>query len=89
MAFPRDAVGVSVLGDKVYAVGGYDGQHYLKVSLRQGGYDGQHYLKVSLRPHHRFSKGPTAAVSDPVRRSALFEGEATLRGLRRSALSEG
>ena len=31
MSFPRDAVGVSVLGDKVYAVGGYDGQHYLKV----------------------------------------------------------
>jgi len=30
MSFPRDAVGVSVLGDKVYAVGGYDGQHYLK-----------------------------------------------------------
>merc|ERR1712142_971189 len=30
MEFPRDAVGGSVLGDKVYAVGGYDGQHYLK-----------------------------------------------------------
>lgn len=30
MCHPRDAVGVAVLGDKVYAVGGYDGQHYLK-----------------------------------------------------------
>lgn len=26
---PRDAVGVCVLGDRLYAVGGYDGQHYL------------------------------------------------------------
>lgn len=26
---PRDAVGVCVLGDKLYAVGGYDGQQYL------------------------------------------------------------
>ena len=32
MKFSRDAVGVSVLGDKVYAVGGYDGIHYLKVN---------------------------------------------------------
>ena len=27
---PRDAVGMCLLGDKLYAVGGYDGQHYLK-----------------------------------------------------------
>ncbi len=26
---PRDAVGVCMLGDKLYAVGGYDGQQYL------------------------------------------------------------
>ncbi len=26
---PRDAVGVCLLGDKIYAVGGYDGQQYL------------------------------------------------------------
>ena len=26
---PRDAVGVSLLGDRLYAVGGYDGTHYL------------------------------------------------------------
>src|SRR6218665_2939445 len=26
---PRDAVGVCVLGDRLYAVGGYDGQQYL------------------------------------------------------------
>ena len=26
---PRDAVGVCLLGDKLYAVGGYDGQVYL------------------------------------------------------------
>ena len=26
---PRDAVGVCILGDKLYAVGGYDGQQYL------------------------------------------------------------
>ena len=26
---PRDAVGVAVLGDKLYAVGGYDGSQYL------------------------------------------------------------
>ncbi|XP_074651030.1 kelch-like protein 5 isoform X2 [Tubulanus polymorphus] len=29
MTSPRDAVGVSLLGDKLYAVGGYDGQQYL------------------------------------------------------------
>ena len=28
-ALPRDAVGVCLLGDKIYAVGGYDGQQYL------------------------------------------------------------
>jgi kelch-like protein 1/4/5 len=27
---PRDAVGVCILGDRVFAVGGYDGQHYLQ-----------------------------------------------------------
>ena len=27
---PRDAVGVCVLGEKVFAVGGYDGQQYLQ-----------------------------------------------------------
>jgi len=27
---PRDAVGMCLLGDRLYAVGGYDGQHYLK-----------------------------------------------------------
>lgn len=26
---PRDAVGVCVLGDRVFAVGGYDGHNYL------------------------------------------------------------
>ena len=26
---PRDAVGVCMLGDKLYSVGGYDGQQYL------------------------------------------------------------
>lgn len=26
---PRDAVGVCLLGDRLYAVGGYDGQTYL------------------------------------------------------------
>ena len=29
IASPRDAVGVCVLGDKLFAVGGYDGQQYL------------------------------------------------------------
>lgn len=29
ISFPRDAVGVCVLGDKLFAVGGYDGQQYL------------------------------------------------------------
>ncbi|XP_078601434.1 kelch-like protein 5 isoform X2 [Branchiostoma floridae x Branchiostoma japonicum] len=29
LSVPRDAVGVSLLGDRVYAVGGYDGQSYL------------------------------------------------------------
>ena len=27
---PRDAVGVCLLGEKLYAVGGYDGQQYLR-----------------------------------------------------------
>jgi len=27
----RDAIGVSLLGDRLMAVGGYDGQHYLKL----------------------------------------------------------
>lgn len=29
MSVPRDAVGVCVLGDRLMAVGGYDGQQYL------------------------------------------------------------
>lgn len=29
MCTPRDAVGVCLLGDRLYAVGGYDGQQYL------------------------------------------------------------
>ena len=29
MSTPRDAVGVCLLGDRLYAVGGYDGQQYL------------------------------------------------------------
>lgn len=29
MSVPRDAVGVCVLGDRLIAVGGYDGQQYL------------------------------------------------------------
>ncbi|NXH82142.1 KLHL1 protein, partial [Edolisoma coerulescens] len=29
LSMPRDAVGVCLLGDKLYAVGGYDGQSYL------------------------------------------------------------
>ncbi|XP_028584227.2 kelch-like protein 1 isoform X3 [Podarcis muralis] len=29
LSMPRDAVGVCILGDKLYAVGGYDGQTYL------------------------------------------------------------
>lgn len=30
LSVPRDAVGVCLLGDRLYAVGGYDGQSYLK-----------------------------------------------------------
>lgn len=29
MSVPRDAIGVCVLGDRLMAVGGYDGQQYL------------------------------------------------------------
>lgn len=29
LSMPRDAVGVCLLGDRLYAVGGYDGQTYL------------------------------------------------------------
>lgn len=29
LSVPRDAVGVCLLGDRLYAVGGYDGQAYL------------------------------------------------------------
>lgn len=31
MSISRDAVGVCLLGDKLYAVGGYDGQTYLNI----------------------------------------------------------
>ncbi|KAE8584557.1 hypothetical protein XENTR_v10021014 [Xenopus tropicalis] len=31
LSIPRDAVGVSPLGDRLYAVGGYDGQSYLNI----------------------------------------------------------
>jgi kelch-like protein 1/4/5 len=31
MSVSRDAVGVCLLGDKLYAVGGYDGQTYLNI----------------------------------------------------------
>lgn len=30
LSVSRDAVGVCLLGDRLYAVGGYDGQSYLK-----------------------------------------------------------
>lgn len=29
LSVPRDAVGICLLGDRLYAVGGYDGQSYL------------------------------------------------------------
>lgn len=29
LGVPRDAVGVCLLGERLYAVGGYDGQSYL------------------------------------------------------------
>lgn len=32
MSVPRDAVGVCVLGDRLMAVGGYDGQQYLTLA---------------------------------------------------------
>jgi kelch-like protein 1/4/5 len=31
MSVGRDAIGVCLLGDRLFAVGGYDGQHYLKL----------------------------------------------------------
>jgi kelch-like protein 1/4/5 len=31
MSVRRDAIGVCLLGDRLIAVGGYDGQHYLKL----------------------------------------------------------
>lgn len=31
MSVGRDAIGVGVLGDKLLAVGGYDGQSYLRL----------------------------------------------------------
>lgn len=31
MSIGRDAIGVSVLGDRLIAVGGYDGQSYLNI----------------------------------------------------------
>lgn len=31
MSVGRDAIGVCLLGDRLIAVGGYDGQHYLKL----------------------------------------------------------
>jgi kelch-like protein 1/4/5 len=31
MSVRRDAIGVCRLGDRLIAVGGYDGQHYLKL----------------------------------------------------------
>ncbi len=31
MSIGRDAIGVTVLGDRLIAIGGYDGQSYLKI----------------------------------------------------------
>lgn len=31
LSIGRDAIGVSLLGDRLMAVGGYDGQHYLRL----------------------------------------------------------
>lgn len=49
LSIARDAVGVCLLGDRLYAVGGYDGQSYLSTVES---YDAQNneWTEVRLRP---------------------------------------
>lgn len=57
LSVPRDAVGVCLLGDRLYAVGGYDGQSYLSTVES---YDAQNnewteviaYTKINLSQLH-------------------------------------
>lgn len=49
LSIARDAVGVCLLGDRLYAVGGYDGQSYLSTVES---YDAQNneWTEVTLQP---------------------------------------
>lgn len=47
LSMPRDAVGVCLLGDRLYAVGGYDGQTYLNT---MESYDPQTNEWTQVRP---------------------------------------
>lgn len=52
MSVSRDAVGVCLLGDRLYAVGGYDGQVYLNTVEA---YDPQTNEWTQVRLSHRLS----------------------------------
>lgn len=50
LSVSRDAVGVCLLGDRLYAVGGYDGQSYLNTVES---YDAQNNEWMEVNKHKR------------------------------------
>lgn len=52
LSVSRDAVGVCLLGDRLYAVGGYDGQSYLNTVES---YDAQNNEWTEVNKHKRIS----------------------------------
>lgn len=52
LSVSRDAVGVCLLGDRLYAVGGYDGQSYLNTVES---YDAQNNEWMEVNKHRRIT----------------------------------
>lgn len=61
LSVPRDAVGVCLLGDRLYAVGGYDGQTYLSTVESYDALNNE-WTEVNESPHFRFIRKITMHV---------------------------
>lgn len=65
LSIARDAVGVCLLGDRLYAVGGYDGQSYLSTVES---YDAQNneWTEVTLHPFCPTRKAELAELAEAI-----------------------
>lgn len=57
----RDSIGVALLGDSLFAVGGYDGQNYLKTVEK---YDAEKNEWIQVAPLN-FSRAAACVVAVP------------------------